>query len=600
MPTDDKLGTAPDPLPASDPGRGGDTRSGQPPPVEAPGYTWEPHSAPPPEPAEVVPAWRRLSQSLSAKLIIMLVAAMLVIFAALGYANIRLHRQNLESAALASAERTSDVIKRSTSYHMLRNDREALYEVIRTIGHEPGMVRIRIFDQEGNVRYSSDPGEINHSVNKSAEACYGCHAQAQPLVKLNRPDRFRIFRGDSGRVLGIINPIENEPSCSNAACHAHPASQKILGVLDTNVSLASADAGISASTRLMLVYTVLAVVVVSLLSGLFVLRLVHRPVQVLKRGTEELARGDLGYQITVGSRDELGDLAHSFNLMSLQLRAAHEEITSWARTLEARVEEKTNELKRAHDHVVHVEKMASIGKMAAVVAHEINNPLSGILTYAKLLKKWVQRVDAEDSRRKEIQECLGLIESESRRCGDLVKNLLTFSRTSPINLEWTDANVIVDRCVRLVQHQLDLNGIALQLELSDDAPPLHCDAAQVEQVLLALVMNAIDAMPRGGNLLLRTRWLPQSRQVEMQVRDDGMGIPPDLLPRLFEPFLTTKETGKGVGLGLAISKSIVERHGGEIEVESQPGRGTTFYVFLPVDAAAVHAPAAAGTASGRQ
>jgi two-component system NtrC family sensor kinase len=483
---------------------------------------------------------------------------------------------------------------------MLRNDREALYKNITTIATEPGIVKIRIFDQEGKIGFSSNPSEVSHTVDKSAEACYACHAQKQPLTRLNRPDRFRIYRANgSGRVLGIINPIENEPSCSNAACHAHPASQTILGVLDTNLSLARADASLAESTRLMLIYTVLAVILISVLTGVFVLRLVHRPVQILKRGTEELAKGDLGYQIEVNSTDELGDLAGSFNIMSLQLRAANEEITSWARTLEARVEDKTNELKRAHEHVVHVEKMASIGKMAAVVAHEINNPLSGILTYAKLLKKWVQKVEGNEQKRTEIRECLDLVESESRRCGDLVKNLLMFSRTSPMNLEWADVNQVVDRCIRLVQHQIDLGNVQLQLEMADDLPTLHCDPAQVEQVLLALVMNAIDAMPRGGNLLVRTRSLPQSRQIEIQVRDDGVGIPPDLLPRMFEPFLTTKETGKGVGLGLAISKTIVERHGGVIEVESQPGRGTTFYIFLPVDALGGQAtPIEAGVTKG--
>ncbi|MFI5087923.1 MAG: sensor histidine kinase, partial [Terriglobales bacterium] len=492
-----------------------------------------------------------------------------------------------------------DVIKRSTSYHMLRNDREGLYNTISTTAAEPGIVKIRIFDKEGRIEYSSDPSEVNRSVDKRAEACYACHAQAQPLAKLNRPDRFRIYRANgSGRVLGIINPIENEPACSNAACHAHPASQQILGVLDTNVSLAKADAGLAEATRLMLIYTVLAVIVISVLTGVFVLRLVHRPVRILKRGTEELAKGDLGYQIAVESTDELGDLANSFNVMSLQLRAAHEEITSWARTLETRVEEKTNELKRAHEHVVHVEKMASIGKMAAVVAHEINNPLSGILTYAKLLKKWIQKVEGNEQKRTEIRECLDLVESESKRCGDLVKNLLMFSRSAPMNLEWADVNQVVDRCIRLVQHHLDLGNVQLQVETAPDLPVLHCDPAQVEQVLLALVMNAIDAMPRGGNLMVRTRSLPQSRQIEIQVRDDGVGIPPDLLSHMFEPFLTTKETGKGVGLGLAISKTIVERHGGVIEVESQPGRGTTFYIFLPVDAVGGQAtPAEEGAAN---
>jgi two-component system, NtrC family, sensor kinase len=559
---------------------------------------WDPKSVPllpDPEPEQ---AWKRRGRSLSVKLIALIFSAMVVIFALLGYANIRLHRQQLEAATLTSAERVSDVIKRSTSYYMLRNDREALYRTINTMADQPGIVKIRIFDKEGRIEYSSDPSEVNRSVNKSGEACYACHAQAQPLAKLNRPDRFRIYRANgSGRVLGIINPIENEPACSNAACHAHPASQHILGVLDTDLSLAKADAGLAEATRLMLIYIVLALIVISVLTGVFVLRLVHRPVRMLKHGTEELARGDLGYQITVDSTDELGDLANSFNVMSLQLRAAHEEITSWARTLETRVEEKTNELKRAHEHVVQVEKMASIGKMAAVVAHEINNPLSGILTYAKLLKRWIQKVEGDEQKRTEIRESLDLVESESKRCGDLVKNLLMFSRAAPMNLEWADVNQVVDRCIRLVQHQLDLGNVQLQVETTPGLPMLHCDPAQVEQVLLALVMNAIDAMPRGGNLLVRTRSLPQSRQIEIQVRDDGVGIPPDLLPRLFEPFLTTKETGKGVGLGLAISKTIVERHGGVIEVESQPGRGTTFYIFLPVDAVSGQAtPIEAGAA----
>jgi two-component system NtrC family sensor kinase len=554
------------------------------------------------EPVEAEPArWRRLTRSLSAKLIAVLLTAMVIIFSLLGYANIRLHRRHLEAATLTSAERVSDVIKRSTSYYMLRNDREALYKTITTMASEPGMVRVRIFDKDGRISYSSDPKEVNTMVNKGAEACYGCHAQAQPLTRLNRPDRFRIYRANgAGRVLGIINPIENQPACSNAACHAHPASQQILGVLDTNLSLARADASLAESTRQMLIYTVLAVLLISLLSGAFVLRLVDRPVKALQSGTEKLAKGELGYQIPVLSHDEVGELANSFNVMSLQLRAANEEITSWAHTLEARVEEKTSELKRAHEHVLHVEKMASIGKMAAVVAHEINNPLSGILTYAKLLKKWaLQSPEMEAARRQEISECLDLIASESRRCSELVKNMLMFSRTSPINLEWANLNAVLERCVRLVQHQLDLGNVQLQLELAAELPLVHCDPAQLEQVLLALVMNAIDAMPRGGNLWLRTRSLPQSRQIEIQVRDDGAGIPPDVLPRLFEPFVTTKESGKGVGLGLAISKNIIERHHGVIEVDSEPGRGTTFHIFLPVEGQpAEEAMMAGGAAKG--
>ncbi|MGA9386839.1 MAG: ATP-binding protein [Candidatus Sulfotelmatobacter sp.] len=535
------------------------------------------------DPTRVDLVRRRLTRSISAKLIGSLLAVMVVIFALLGYVNIRLHRQQLEADRLASAERISDVIKRSATYYMLRNDREGLYHVIRTLADQPGMVRVRILDQEGRISYSTDSGEVNHVLDKSAEACYGCHVRSQPLTRLNRPDRFRIYRNAGGqRVLGIITPIENQASCSNAECHAHPATQQVLGVLDTNLSLAQADSQLRVSSARMLSYTAGAMLLVVLFSWLFVWRVVARPINALENGTEHLARGELGYQIDVRSQDEVGDLAHSFNDMSLQLRAANEQIMTWAKTLEDRVDEKTKELRSAHDHVLHVEKMASLGKMAAVVAHEVNNPLSGILTYAKLLRKWVASGQAGNDKRDEAMECLELIATESRRCGELIKNLLSLSRSAPMNLQSVDLHEVINRSLLLVRHQLEHAGIDLQLKLEEDMPRLHCDAAQIEQVLLALIMNAIDAMPRGGNLWIANLLNDDETEISIEVRDDGAGIAPDVLPQIFEPFMTTKEHGRGVGLGLAISRGIVERHNGRIEVESHLGKGTTFTLTLPV------------------
>jgi two-component system, NtrC family, sensor kinase len=543
----------------------------------------------------ISPLWRRWqynARSLSAKLVFSLVASMAVVFGILGYLNIRLHREHLEQSTLLSAERVSDVIKRSTTYYMLRNDREGLYQVMSTIGDEPGMVRVRIFDKEGRISYSTDPNEVNHIVDKRAEACYACHSQSQPLAKPNRPDRFRIYRDNKGeRVLGIITPLENQPACSNAECHAHPASQQVLGVLDTNISLAKADTQLAQSSDRMLAYTAGGMIFVGVLSWLFVWWEVGRPIKALKKGTERLARGDLGYQLEAQSRDEVGELAHSFNDMSRQLRSANQEVMAWNKTLEDRVEEKTRELQRAHEHVLHSEKMASIGKMAAVVAHEINNPLSGILTYAKLLHKWVDRGRVEDEKRQEALQCLDLIAGESRRCGDLVKNLLTFSRTAPMNAEPTDLSLVIDRCLRLVQHQLELGGVQLHRDQAESAPKVHCDPAQIEQVLLALVMNAVDAMPHGGNLWLQTRVRENQKEMEIEVRDDGMGIPAEILPQIFEPFLTTKETNHGVGLGLAISHSIIECHGGQITVQSEVSKGTCFRITLPLESAVLGATA---------
>jgi two-component system NtrC family sensor kinase len=532
--------------------------------------------------------------SLSIKLIVCLVLSLAALFTLFGFLNLRLQRQRSEEFVVQSADRISDLIQRSTRYQMLRNDREALYEVLHTIGREPGIRRIRIFNEEGRISFSTDPREVNTLVDKRAEACYACHAQEQPLTKLDRPDRARIFTETSGqRVLGVIRPIENEPLCSNAACHAHPPERRILGVIDADLSLATVDQRLAEHQAQLIGFTVLAVVVVSFVSAAFVLVVVHRPVRELTAGTQRLARGELEHRLAVRASDELGDLAASFNTMAADLSRARDELTAWNRMLEERVAQKTRELKSAHEHVLQFEKMASIGKLAAIVAHEINNPLSGILTYTKLMKKWLGRTPWDDARREEVRSSLDLIETESRRCSDIVKNLLIFARARPMNLEWGYLNAVIERCVKLVGHQLALSNIQLNLVLDANLPAIHCDPAQVEQVLLALMMNAVEAMPRGGNLWVRSRASTTNGDaVELQVQDDGVGIAPEVLPHLFEPFFTTKERGHGVGLGLAISRGIIERHRGRIEVQSEVGRGTTFTITLPVSAAPPATPGA--------
>jgi len=525
--------------------------------------------------------FQKLGQSVSAKLMISIFFVLIIIFGLLGYFVIQDQRKHLEDAALVSAEQQSEVLRRSASRYMLNNDRVGLYEMMLNMADQPGMVRVRIMNPQGVISYSTSPAEVGTMVDKSAEACYGCHEKSKPLTRLNGSNRFRVYRADGERVLGVITPIENEPACSNAACHAHPAGTQVLGVLDTNLSLARVDKGLAHESREMFGYTTVSLIAVVALSGLFVWIVVHNPLRELEMGTERIASGDLGYQITVHAQDEVGQVAQSFNDMSNRLQVAQAEITAWAHTLEERVDEKTRELKQAHQHMLHVEKMATIGKMAAVVAHEINNPLSGILTYSRLVKRWIDKTTEVTPKQEEMKGSLDLIASESKRCGELVHNLLSFSRVSPMNLAWCDLNQVIDRCTRLVQHKLDLGGIQLNLDLAAELPSAHCDPAQIEQVVLALVINAIDAMPQEGNLWITTR-LKSESAVELVIRDDGIGIPVEHLPHIFEPFYTTKEAG-GSGLGLAISENIIERHGGTIEVDSVVGQGTTFKIVLPMD-----------------
>ena len=525
---------------------------------------------------------RRLTHSLSIKLTAFVVGGMALLFSTYGFWNLRLWRQSEQEVIFQSADRISDTIRRSIRYSMLRNQREEVFHIINTIGHENGISRIRIFNREGQISFSTDDQEVGKFVDKKAEACYACHAQAQPLAKLDRPDRMRIYKARDGtRVLGLIRPIENEADCSNAACHAHTDSNRVLGVLDTNVSLAAMDVAVAQHERRAIVFTGVALLAVSLFTIWLIWLTVHRPVHKLTEGTRAVAQGNLDYLLPEASQDEIGSLAVSFNLMTQELKKAQAENRQWTQTLEDRVRRKTDELQRAYRSLTQSEKMASLGKLAAVVAHEINNPLAGILTYSKLVSRMADKGLTDGQRVADAKSYLQIIEGESRRCGGIVKNLLTFARQTPINPQKNDLNAIVERCLLLLGHQMTLQGIELQKQLDPQLPALYFDAGQVQQALLVIMLNAVEAMPHGGRLGIESAFDAADRVGRVVVRDDGLGIPAEVLSHIFEPFFTTKEEGKGTGLGLPIALGIVQQHGGNIEVHSTPQKGTEFTVFLP-------------------
>ena len=264
-----------------------------------------------------VPWHARLRIGLAAKLAVSLVLSTVALFTLFGYLNLRLQRRQSEEMVLQSVDRIGDLIQRSSRYEMLRNDRDALYEVIQTIGSQAGIRRIRIFNKEGRISFSTDPSEVNKLVDKRAEACYACHSQSQPLAKLNRPDRARVFTDAQGhRVLGSIRPIENDSTCSNASCHAHPPDRRILGVIDTDLSLDTVDAQVAQHQARLAEFTGAAVLLMSLVSVAFIWLEVHKPIKDLTNGIRQVAQGDLDHTITIHSRDELGVLADSFNKMT--------------------------------------------------------------------------------------------------------------------------------------------------------------------------------------------------------------------------------------------------------------------------------------------
>jgi two-component system NtrC family sensor kinase len=523
---------------------------------------------------------KRFGGSLGARLFLTLLGVMAVVFALYAYLNDRSVRGLWLHSTEEYARQTSDLIKSATRYGMLLNRKDDVHQTIRRVAEQPGIAGLRIYDKLGRIMFSADEREIGTAVDVQAEACVQCHKQSEPLRALPSGNRVRVFRGAEGqRFLGLINPIENARECSNAACHAHPESQTILGVLDVKMSMPGLEETMNASRRSAVWGTLVGVLLLGATAGLFIWRMVRVPVARLMAGAERVASGDLSIRLPVQGASELDRLAETFNRMIEELSRARSEITDWSVSLEEKVKAKTEELGRSQRQVVQMEKMASLGKLAASVAHELNNPLAGILNYAKLLGRMVERGELTERQRDEVLRFLTHIQRESGRCGDIVRNLLLFARRSDMAFGPQSLNEIVDQSLMVVAHHLQIRNVKPEIGKVPGNDEIVCDGNAVQQALVAMCVNAVEAMPEGGTLSVRSAETPDG--FEIQVQDTGMGIRPEDLPHIFEPFFSTKADENGVGLGLAVVYGIVQRHGGRIDVESKPNRGTLFRLFLP-------------------
>jgi two-component system NtrC family sensor kinase len=412
-------------------------------------------------------------------------------------------RGEILEQTISQNQQTAEVIRRSIRSAMLQNRREQVAQIIEAVSRTRGLEKIRIFDKQGEIISSTLPQEVGTRVDRSAEACFRCHAADRPLQQLPGSERHRIFRSPAGhRVLGTIDVIRNEPACSTADCHAHPETVTVLGVLDVAYSLDAFDAGERSDILAVAGITAALAIVIFGAVSLLVNRLVYQPLEDLEAGARRISAGNREHLIPVRRPDEIGHLADSFNRMTFALKDSERSLAEWAHTLEQKVEEKTAALGLAEAKTLQAEKLASVGLLAAGIAHEINNPLTGVLTFAHLVRDKVPERSPE-------AEDMEIIIRETKRCAGIIRRLLDFAREKKPEVSLGDLNAVVRETVQFVEHQAGFQNVAFAMELEPQLPEIWMDPNQIKQVLINLIVNARDAMGERGRLCVRTRRLPQ-------------------------------------------------------------------------------------------
>ena len=349
---------------------------------------------------------------------------------------------------------------------------------------------------------------------------------------------------------------------------------KIVGILYVGLL---EKAYTSIRNSVVLTFMIVATLGFFLIVGIsyLITRSITRPLSEMVSVTQSIATGDLDRKIKVKSKDEIGQLGLSFNRMVASLRKMRAELEDWANTLEQKVKERTEELAAMQNTLIQSQRLASLGKLAAGIAHEINNPLGGILVLSSLV---VEDLKEDDPHRENLQEVI----KQTMRCRDIVKGLLQFSRQEEGKTEYIKVNDILNNTLSLIEKQALFHNIEVVKTLDAELPYILGDNSQLQQVFINVILNAVQAMKEIGTLTINTFHDKKNDMVVIEISDTGCGIADESIDRIFDPFFTTKEVGEGTGLGLSIAYGIVTKHHGRMTVKSQVNEGSIFTIKIPV------------------
>lgn len=491
----------------------------------------------------------------------------------------------MEGTIQENGENVAMLVEGALYEHMLENNRMGLRNTLDIINQMPGIEDVNMYDAQNNLAHSSSHVGADHYHNPN---CKDCHDNLNEMFPRTEKS-FRIINMDSDcemseeeqdhRILMIKTPILNEPSCYTNECHAHQDTEELLGSLVIRIPLNDLDENIKKSLFLAGLTTLILVTFLMIFSR----RQIRRPLKEIIRASEAVALGDRNVRLKAPP-NQLHDLrmvSSAFNKMLDNLQSASAELENWSQQLEYKVQKKSEEISEIQNELVHIERIASLGKLSSSVAHEINNPLSGVLTYTKLVHKHLSKLEMEEEEKESMLRYLNVIEDETKRCGDIVKGLLDFSRSDKVDFKPYHLHRLLKETYTLIEHQMKMENILFQTDFSATKDLIQCNGNQIKQAGIAILMNASEAILDSGIILIKTR-NPDDSHIILEIQDNGTGIANEDIPHIFEPFFSTKEKASGIGLGLAIVHGIVKSHSGKIEVDSELGKGTSISIELPL------------------
>jgi two-component system NtrC family sensor kinase len=500
------------------------------------------------------------------------------------------NEQYLNTVIRQSGNNVGSIVEGALYHSMLENDKSSLQYTLDIINTLPGIDEVNMYDSDDDLVYSSISSDTNSS--HSNPNCISCHVSIASMFPgkgksykiINVDSDCKMIHNDnSSRHLLIRSPILNEKSCYLSSCHAHKATDTLLGSLVIKIPLKDLDAALVKSSVEFFLLAIFTTILLASFLILFTRKKIKNPLNELIKVSIAVANGDKSTRVAVkpNQLDDMRMVSKAFNEMLDNLQVATDELENWSQQLEYKVQKKSEELGAAQNELMHVERLASLGKLSSSVAHEINNPLSGILIYTKLLYKQVSNPELYASKRDSMLKHLKLIENETKRCGDIVKGLLDFSRKDQDDFEPRHLHEILQETYDLMTHPIKIANISFLADFTATSDLIYCSPNQIKQACVAMIVNASEAVQDNGEITIRTK-NPDEDTINFEISDNGLGIAAEDIPHIFEPFFSTKQDASGIGLGLAIVHGIIQNHKGKIVVKSELGNGTTLSVTIPL------------------